>query len=736
MFLASAQGCRLMVFRQPPYGQTRSASPPRVTVSDQAGSDWTSTHGTTQPEHKNASAANPAVGVGEFAEILRRRWRTIAATTALLTVLGGSAAVLMKSQFTATTLIFVDPRSRASFQIEGTGVGGSYDPNLVDSQIVLIESDTVLRRVIANEKLLEDAELKSGPGDAAFNVMRNLKEAIKVKRPDRTYVVEVQVRTTSGEKSARIANAIAAAYLTDGRDSKSETASRELSWLDTHLDHLQGRLKKAEADVETYKVNNKILGVRGELIGEQQLGELNRSIVDAQRKVSEAKSALDQVDDIRRSGRIPDTTSAALSSPAIERLRLQMSEVLRLEANARSTLGPRHPAAQEIREQVTEARRQINEELGRIAAGARSNYAIARANVAALERQLDTLKTDANKTNQTLLRLRELERAVDAQKAVYEKFLRDKEQIARLTVDTPAGRVIAPAAVPQTRSFPNRPLIAAISMIAGLFSGIGLALLLETFARARAANPFSPREELPLPAVQVQPSPATPDDTGQSGLIAMLPAAPQRTGLRWIGNRKTSAEPTAATLHPPDSIYAREMDVLAERIRTMVDPSETTTLLISGVKSGSTNSALAANLALALTRSGLPVMLVDGSGLPDGVNAIFPKRGPVLTLAVAGRSQLVSKVAESADAGLYLLPFGGMRPPLGKRKPPTAGHCAIVLIDGPAIGSSDLDRIDIEQMIDGVIAVLPGGMGEASAAARACSQRFGSSLIGMVGQAA
>jgi polysaccharide biosynthesis transport protein len=431
-----------------------------------------------QAERASANeSADVPVGLAEFGDILRRRWKTIAATTALVTTLGIAFALVAKPQFLATTAIFVDPRNRASFQIEGTGTGGSFDPNLVDSQIVLIESNAVLRRVVTAEKLLDDPEFNRGPGTAEFNVMRNLKEAVKVKRPDRTYVVEVQVRSQSGEKSARIANAIAAAYLSDGRDSKIETADREQTWLDRHLKNLQDRLKDAEARVEAYKVENKILGVGSTgvgsdrlLVGEQQLSELNRGIVEAQRRAAEAKSVMDQVDQLRRSGKLPDTTNDALRSGVIERLRSQLSEVLRLEANARSTLGPLHPAAAEIREQVSETRRQINEELNRIAEGARSAYGVARANVVALERQLDGLKRDATSTNQTLLRLRELERAVEAQKTVYERFLRDKEQIARLTVDTPAGRVIAPAVAPQSRSFPNRPLIAILAFVGGLFA--------------------------------------------------------------------------------------------------------------------------------------------------------------------------------------------------------------------------------------------------------------------------
>ncbi len=85
----------------------------------------------------------------------------------------------------------------------------------------------------------------------------------------------------------------------------------------------------------------------------------------------------------------------ALKSGVIERLRTQLTEVLRLEANARTTLGPQHPAYREIREQIVETRRQITEELNRIAEGARSAYQVAQSNVVSLEKQLDQLKREA-----------------------------------------------------------------------------------------------------------------------------------------------------------------------------------------------------------------------------------------------------------------------------------------------------------------------------------------------------
>lgn len=701
-------------------------------------------------ENPRGSWASPAdggteapVGIAEFGQILRRRWRTIAATTALVTTLGLAYALLTKPLYTASASIFVDPRNRASFQIEGTGTGAGYDPNLVDSQSVLIESDTVLRRVIEAEKLLDDAEFTRGVGEPAAKVLTNLKEALKVRRPDRTYVVEIQIRTQDAAKSARIANAIARAYLSDGKDSKSETAQREQTWLETHLQNLQGRLKEAEARVEAYKVENRILGVEGKLVGEQQLSELNKGIIEAQRRAAEAKAALDQVEAIKKSGRVPDSTGDALKSASIDRLRGQMAEIVRLEANSRSTLGPRHPAAIEIREQLVEMRRLLNEELGRVAEGARSAHAVAQGNVAALEKQLDALKRDANNTNKTLLRLRELERAVDAQKAVYEKFLRDKEQIARLSVDTPAGRVIAPATPPQLKSFPNRPLILILAFAAGLFAGVALALVLETLQRARTPRPGRTPAAGGSPAFWGRPEDTSPQGYAAPAVepLAILPPPATAQGLRWIKGQGRTAAPAAAAhdavIRTPDAPYSREIRRLAAKIDGMVGDEAMTTLMVSGARGEAGSPILASNLALALATRHRAVLLVDGSSGKGSLTTRLGTDGTPAEIEVAGQKRLALRLAIPGDGALYFLPSGGVRLARNAPAPRREGACPLVLIDGPPLGSAELDRIDIDRRIDGVIALLPAGADPAHPdAAAAFDARFGSALMGVVGQAA
>jgi hypothetical protein len=59
-----------------------------------------------------------------------------------------------------------------------------------------------------------------------------------------------------------------------------------------------------------------------------------------------------------------------------------------------------------------------------------------------------------------------------------------------------------------------------------------------------------------------------------------------------------------------------------------------------------------------------------------------------------------------------------------------------LLIDGPSIGSPDLDRFELQGAVDGVIAILPAGLDPAGALIETARRRFGDILLGVVGQAA
>jgi len=96
---------------------------------------------------------------------------------------------------------------------------------------------------------------------------------------------------------------------------------------------------------------------------------------------------------------------------------------------------------------------------------------------------LDKLKSNAMTTNEAMVTLRELERDVQANRAVYEAFLvRARETGAQERLDTKNIRVISQADIPLRRSFPPSNLLLAVGAILfGMAAGGGIVFARETY---------------------------------------------------------------------------------------------------------------------------------------------------------------------------------------------------------------------------------------------------------------
>ncbi len=143
---------------------------------------------------------------------------------------------------------------------------------------------------------------------------------------------------------------------------------------------------------------------------------------------------------------------------------------MRQEGSATALLGDRNPEVAVIRQRLQQHKKLIAEELSRISAAARNDYERAVENERVLSNNLDALKAQAATAAEAMVRMRELDRVVEANRAIYEAFLvRAKELAEQENVDTANTRIIAPALAPDKPTTPRTSL-----MIAALLAGTGV----------------------------------------------------------------------------------------------------------------------------------------------------------------------------------------------------------------------------------------------------------------------
>src|SRR2546423_5506739 len=440
---------------------------------------------------------------GEIFAVLWRRRMWI-----VLGILAGVTAavaflITVTPRYTAVAQLLIDPNDLRVVDNAVTSSSTPSDANTahVESQVRVLASDNVLRKVIEVKGLHKDPEfvqpasglrlarefISSKLGlagateqhDPIVTALQALAPQVIARRQERTYVVDLSVTTRDAEKSAMIANAIVAAYLEDQASARTTAAKRATDALSGRLQELKGRVRDAENRSESYKAQNNIVAASGQLVSEQQLTELTNQLTLAGAKADEAKARLDQIELLRRGRADSGAIAEAVQSPTVAALRAQQAEVLRLKAELTARLGGRHPSIAGINPQARDFQQMIHREGNPPAQSATGDYERAQATRQALLARLDGLKKDAVTTGQALVRLRELEREVEASRAVYQAFLtRSRETSEQERVNTTNVRVLSEANIPNRRAWPPRAiLVLALALAFGGAAGAGLGFL-------------------------------------------------------------------------------------------------------------------------------------------------------------------------------------------------------------------------------------------------------------------
>ncbi|SDR40877.1 Uncharacterized protein involved in exopolysaccharide biosynthesis [Rhizobiales bacterium GAS113] len=490
------------------------------------------------------SEANPALaGTTDLRELsahLAERWRLIVACVVAALLLAAAYLFVSSPQYLALASLLIDPQANGSLTADTGFSRGAPDTSVVENELKLVVADNVLRRVVDHENLISDPEFGPQPpgilsrlltllgrappssDDPMTSAIGTLREHVFTRRSERTFVIDLGVYARDPKKSAHLTDALAQAFIDDQTAARVAIARQQSDEIRTRLASLKSQIEAAETRVEQYKTQHNIFDSDGKPLSAQQLTDSERDLAQAHLRVVDAKARLDQLRSSLAAGRDPAAVPEALRSTAVERIKTQIADIIRQQANLRTTLGPRHPALLESENQLREARALLQMELTRIADGARNDYDIALANEAALQKRLAETRTKTSGINEAMVKMRELQRDVEVSHAIYDRFLKASGFVASDQLDTPTARVFSAAVVPTRPESPKRLAVLSIALAAGLGLGLGLAL----FGRSRSVYPASPQSGQETPrggAAAGTAAPAVAETS--SGLAAKAEAA-------------------------------------------------------------------------------------------------------------------------------------------------------------------------------------------------------------------
>ncbi len=336
----------------------------------------------------------------------------------------GWAVNIAVPAFEATAVLVLEAESKPVIQLDALLQGSTGDNTLVNTEVEVLKSRSLLSAVVAAEGLTDDPEFnsqlrpdgipeiirsvasewmpfltefapKAEPSERRARTLTidQLSEQITVRNVPDSMVFELVMESASPEKAARIINTLADIYIERQIETKFLATEQAASWLTDRVATLKQELQRAESAAASFSAEM-------ELINEDTLEALSQQLKDVR---------------IRIRARQGDPTRPAVQTP-----------------------------------------RQIQQ-------------------IAALTNLEKDLEQRISRQSQDLVTLEELAREADASRQIYEYFLsRLKETSVQQGIQQADSRILTRAEQPE---LPSRPRVGLATLMAGVLSMIFAAMV-------------------------------------------------------------------------------------------------------------------------------------------------------------------------------------------------------------------------------------------------------------------
>jgi polysaccharide biosynthesis transport protein len=636
-------------------------------------------------------------GLGELVNFalgfLRRQYLVIIFTAVL--ALAASAIYLRITTPTYTGQVKVlFGNSKAQFvQQQSMFEEAPINSPQLETQLQILMSDTIAISVINQLKLAEDPDFK-GSGRFLSSLWRIIRGRFVTLAPDQpagsderpldrivaafenrlsatriglSNVIEISFNSSTAERAAEIANAVANAYITGKLNAKFDANRTATAWLQDRLRELGQQALTAERAVNAFKSQNNIVAAGGKLMDEQQVTELNSRLVAVRAQTSEALARLNQFEAILASnsadsasiGNLDASGSDALSNPIINALRQQYLEYARRESEWSARFGRDHLAVVNLRTRIWGIRTSILDEVHRLAESSRSDFEVAQQRQQEIEKQLALAVSQSRTTNSAELTMRELETSAKGYRSLHESFLqRYMASVQQESFPISEARVISPASPPLSKSKPKTGLILALGILGGIAMGTALGFLRDIMDRVFRTS-AQIEATLYLPCLSLVPLLKGIEQKNLPPGAAAV-QADKEFGQRTISRR---SEMYWAATAMPLSRFAES--VRAVKLAIDLNPTKTSNRIV-GITSALPNegkSTIAASLAQLIGHAGKRVIIVDCDLRNPSLSAnLAPNASAGIIDVLSGARSLEETLWRDPKTNLVFLPAAKRAP--------------------------------------------------------------------------
>ena len=558
----------------------------------------------------------------DYATIFGRHKRLLIVAACLGLALGyGSFAFRTKLYRVRTTMEFQelnqDVLNKHELDTTGEAEGQSY----FATQIKILQSESLLDRVLASLKLEDQPRRDSSPEPLVFvrrrlgfrepstqlpreAYRRALSKGLTIKPLEETRIVEIVCDYPDAEVAAKVVNTMVKEYMEQTMEERSNASSRTTGWLTRQIETLRVSLRESEDKLLSY-------GRAAGLYTEEQKDN------PAEEKLRRAETERDraQADRVIRQSRYEAALTGPISSvpevvddPALRDYQSRLADLRRQMADLQSTLMPGNPKVVKVQAQIQELEALVETQRASVLDRLRKEFDVSTRREKLLSTEIAAAEEQVSLQAGNLSQYQLLKREVDSNRQLYESMLqRVKEYGIAVALPTSQVRVVDKATPSSTPYSPSLPSNLALGL-AGAWLCVGIRILVKEHKNPTFVTPGEAAVFL---------------NVAELGAIPTLKpsSAWQRPSL--IGNRKDAAdlEPKqdAKSLQIGDSIRTALVSILSSpRVNKQL-------IAISSPGPGEGKTTTTSNLGIALAETGRRVLLVDGDLRRPKLHVVFGK---------------------------------------------------------------------------------------------------------------
>jgi len=566
-------------------------------------------------------------------KMLRQRVLLIGAIITISMAAAGTLIMRLPKQYTATATIVMNSRSNKIADLQSLiskpllGVPAA-DTSVLRTEMETISSPAMVERVIEGTGLIQDPEFNPSlgrkspglldmlndiplaeraraamtrtvaavrawlpapetidskvavPNDTLYQTVARVQRALSVTTDGVSYVLTIQFKSHNPVLAAEVANAFANTYLREQEDVKLATTRKAAAWLGSRIQELEIDVRNSEREFLNFRAQHALSEENGSTLIDRQISQISSILTATSAERSKAEATVNELQPLAKNPGAIDSTEVVASSPLIQALRVDEARLQDRVAGISAHFLREHPNSQDEQAALQEIRGQIDSEIRKIVAGRTTDLEALKRNEAGLVARLADLQKQRGEMAGAELKLRELERVANANRALYVSYLEKYKEISpQEHSQEPDARLLAASSVPYIPSSPNRPMLLAAALLASTGLAVGVALLIgwtrNGLYQLEALEAFGPVHDFGfIPEVTRH---ANPMELLISDPVSMFPEAVQR-------------------------VYAALQCLGAPAARV---------ILVSSALSGEGKSVFAASLARSIALAGRKTLLLD-----------------------------------------------------------------------------------------------------------------------------